>query len=73
MYGVPVPHVRGDEPAFDRAWLADDDLFPTCVGMNRRQSVCHQCRPPVPHVRGDEPQQQQQAAQGRACSPRAWG
>ena len=32
-----VPHVRGDEPHWDKFHKRIRHLFPTCVGMNRRR------------------------------------
>jgi hypothetical protein len=32
-----------------------EDMFPTCVGMNRRQNLQRRSTCNVPHMRGDEP------------------
>ncbi len=50
-----------------------DDVFPTCVGMNRVWSMLKTARGSVPHVRGDEPLGEQAVLNKEMCSPRAWG
>ena len=50
-----VPHVRGDEPGAGIYAPFSKVVFPTCVGMNRRNEHYSQRRGGVPHVRGDEP------------------
>ena len=53
--------------------VADCDLFPTCVGMNRIMSVYKAINAAVPHVRGDEPTETIHISNVKHCSPRAWG
>ena len=51
----------------------DKHVFPTPVGMNRKQKQAagpHQC---VPHARGDEPMIERAANAAVRCSPRPWG
>ena len=69
----PVPHVRGDEPGLYRYGVRARNLFPTCVGMNRKEDRLNRSRMAVPHVRGDEPRQQARMTNANDCSPRAWG
>ena len=49
------------------------NLFPTCVGMNRRRARLEKQHRAVPHVRGDEPPIKYLALDEVDCSPRAWG
>ncbi len=49
------PHTRGDEPYVDAEELAVIVIFPTRVGMNRRESLQDRHQYHFPHTRGDEP------------------
>ena len=48
-------------------------VFPTCVGMNRREPTQVENERRVPHVRGDEPAEELAYWKLLLCSPRAWG
>ena len=48
-------------------------VFPTPVGMNRRQPMLDGWCGCVPHARGDEPQICLSCPMAALCSPRPWG
>ncbi len=48
-------------------------MFPTCVGMNRRDDMYGSLFVGVPHMRGDEPVGLKIIEREVKCSPHAWG
>ena len=48
-------------------------VFPTPVGMNRREGITRPALWCVPHARGDEPTAIKLHAIEAECSPRPWG
>ncbi len=50
-----IPHTRGDEPENITEYLLSDCVFPTHVGMNRKDQQWKPKPKSIPHTRGDEP------------------
>ena len=50
-----MPHVCGDEPEELRVILAEIEVCPTYVGMNRYYQTAQAHNDSMPHVCGDEP------------------
>ena len=49
-----MPHMRGDEPAGAPVPEQNNNICPTCVGMNRIKSRKKLAAKDMPHMRGDE-------------------
>ena len=49
------------------------NVFPACVGMNRRLFIRIIFCISVPRVCGDEPVIEKTGKEGVECSPRVWG
>ena len=47
--------MRGDEPRFPVSIALNDEVNPTCVGMNRALCPARRCLKGKPHMCGDEP------------------
>ncbi len=48
-------------------------MFPTHVGMNRKQKDLSSITYYVPHTRGDEPIERYICLRYEGCSPHTWG
>ena len=55
------------------AWQKLEEVFPTRVGMNRKQAAQTGIIPGIPHTRGDEPQPVIGGQLFFQYSPHAWG
>ena len=53
--------------------MAEAEVFPTGVGMNRVFADQRGGGMSVPHRRGDEPSGRRVQSNFLACSPQAWG
>ena len=65
--------MRGDEPQLIDAGIDQEDVFPTCVGMNRLLKRPIVSPRSFPHMRGDEPMSEAEKESLREFPPHAWG
>ncbi|KMQ49490.1 hypothetical protein CHISP_3586 [Chitinispirillum alkaliphilum] len=50
-----------------------EEMFPICMGMNRRKARLKAELSHVPHMHGDEPYDENLRKWETICSPYAWG
>mgnify|MGYP004733270355 CR=1 FL=1 len=68
-----MPHVCGDEPAYQSGEMPDVYVCPTYVGMNRVLGYLRFAEPRMPHVCGDEPAVWDFVPRRKLYAPRMWG